>query len=661
MNQDIAIIGLQVALPDTKSPWRLYHHLSAQSELTSKGHDASGKIQTARGLLSDYQYFDYQYFDLSEREAAIMDPQHRICLQLANDTLISAGYAPSKPQDCSVFASCSANPWHWQSLRAKDDREYQAYLQLLANDKDFLATRVAYKLDLRGPALNIQCGCSSSLVALHYACNSLRLGETNMAMVLGASAVLPMQLAGEHVDGMIFSPTGECRAYMKNADGTVSGSGAVAILLKPLAQAEQDGDDIWAVIAGSAINNDGKLKVNFTSPSVEQQMAVMHKALQQAQISPDQVNIIEGHGTGTVIGDAIELDALEQVYSKKRKCYLGSVKSNVGHLDAASGLVSIAKLALSAKYQTLFAQPYADRYQPATSNFDLLTISGKWSSPFAYMAVTSLGVGGTNVHMILRSHLDIASKKTVKSGKLCWFPISAATHEGVMSQVRAYCDMLSCDESIPIDQLSASMQFACSNQVARVSLLANNSSDLLQQLKTIKATDIHDANTDSVLGECHAEDSVEVLHELWSTGFTLIGATKPATWCSIPALSYELIQIKPPYELPHTQLNQERMEVTSVDNSSPDPSLMIRNCWIKALGDGTSAYPQDNFFEQGGDSLLAVGFTYDLSQALGKAVSPVLLFDKPTLSELYTYFQSSSLSESAQKSAGDDEFDFMEL
>lgn len=319
-----------------------------------------------------------------------------------------------------VFASEASDHLYWQALANESSKPLTEYQALLGNDKDFLATQVAYKLNLTGPSLSIQAGCSSSLVATHLACRSLQTGDLDLALVGSVSAALPISQPEPIVEGMIYAPNGLCQPYTELASGTVNGMGVVVIVLQRLADAKQQDNPVWAVIKGSAINNDGSNKVSFTAPAVDSQISVIEKALSQAKIEAGQVTAIEGHGTGTSLGDAIELTALQTVYGQQRNspCFLGSVKANIGHLDAASGLASLAKAAISLSQNTLPPQLYANQASAQLGDQLRLNDHPQPLGEDAVIAISSLGVGGTNAHMILQAAPEQCVSPTLDAPQL---------------------------------------------------------------------------------------------------------------------------------------------------------------------------------------------------------------------------------------------------
>lgn len=365
-------------------------------------------------LLDDVEYFDAEFFGFSPGEAAATDPQQRIFLECCWEALESAGIDPDRaPGPIAVFAGAGTSTYaEAQLMRARRRPAFGELMPLvIGNNRDFLATRVAYKFGLTGPALTLQTACSTSLVAVHYACQSLLLGESDVALAGGVAVRTPLRVGYVHEPGGILSADGHCRAFDHESDGTVPGNGAGVVVLRRLDDALRAGDPILAVIRGSAVNNDGRAKVGYTAPGADGQARVLAEALAVADIEPDTVSYVEAHGTGTRLGDPIEFAALREVYGNRvaagRPCYVGAVKSNIGHLDTASGIAGLIKVVGALRQRVI----------PGTANFRVanqllglgdgsaLAIADRpraWDSAGPRRAgVSSFGLGGTNAHVVL--------------------------------------------------------------------------------------------------------------------------------------------------------------------------------------------------------------------------------------------------------------------
>jgi phthiocerol/phenolphthiocerol synthesis type-I polyketide synthase E len=425
-DSDVAIIGMACRFPGADSVEKFWDLLRegreplthyTDEELLAAGVPAERladpRYVKAAQTIPDIDLFDSELFQFTPDEAEILDPQHRVFLECALEALERAGYDPDRTEGhIGVYAGAGMNTYLLHNLgeRYRTGSPVDRYRLMLSNDKDFLASRVSYKLNLRGPSLSINTACSTSLVALHTACLALLAGETDMALA-GAVHLAPPYEGYQYQEGMIFSPDGHCRAFDAEARGTVIGSGAGVVVLKRLDEALDDGDWIHAVIKGSAINNDGSGKVGYTAPSIAGQAAVIADAMKVADVEPDTISYVEAHGTGTPLGDPIEVTALTDAFRKSTErtgyCALGSVKTNIGHLDTAAGMAGLIKTAMMLQHRTLvpslhFTSPTPDTGFDA-SPFFVNTRTAEWKSSAGPLraGVSSFGIGGTNAHVIL--------------------------------------------------------------------------------------------------------------------------------------------------------------------------------------------------------------------------------------------------------------------
>ncbi|MEW6302843.1 MAG: type I polyketide synthase, partial [Verrucomicrobiota bacterium] len=368
----------------------------------------------ARGILEGADMFDAAFFGINPKEAEVMDPQHRVFLECAWEALESAGYDSEKyGGSIGVFAGMSMNTYLAHNVLSRPDivERLGEYQVMLGNDKDFLPTRVSYKLNLKGPSLNIQTACSTSLVAVCVACQNLLNYECDMALAGAVSISFPQKKGYFHQEGGIASPDGRCRAFDAKAAGTVAGEGAAIVVLKRLEDAKADGDQIYAVIKGFAINNDGSLKIGYTAPSVEGQAEVIATAQTMAGIAPETIGYVEAHGTGTPLGDPIEIQGLTKAFRRTATnngfCAIGSVKSNIGHLDTAAGVAGLIKAALALHHKVLPPSLHFETPHPnidfANSPFFVNATLAEWKPRETprRAGVSSFGIGGTNAHVVL--------------------------------------------------------------------------------------------------------------------------------------------------------------------------------------------------------------------------------------------------------------------
>jgi acyl transferase domain-containing protein/thioesterase domain-containing protein/acyl carrier protein len=370
----------------------------------------------AAAPLADIDQFDAAFFGMSPRDAAVFDPQHRVLLECAWEVFESAGYVSSEIEgNVAVFASCGLSEYMFKNVMANAqvaESVGEWLVRHTGNDTNFLATRISYELNLVGPSMNVQTACSSTLVALHLACQSLLAGECDLA-IAGGAVIAPVQHKGYHYkEGEILSPDGHCRPFDAQSAGTVISSAAGCVLLKPLAHAMEDGDTVLAVIRGSAINNDGNDKVGYLAPSVSGQARVVAEALAVADVDPRDVSYIEAHGTGTLIGDPIEIGGLTQAYRQSTDdvqfCAIGSLKSNIGHTGEAAGIAGFIKTVLSLHHGELFPSLHYKSPNPQadfpSSPFYVSATHAPWTVPAGkrrIAGITGLGAGGTNAHVLV--------------------------------------------------------------------------------------------------------------------------------------------------------------------------------------------------------------------------------------------------------------------
>ncbi|MEH1934482.1 MAG: SDR family oxidoreductase [Nostoc sp.] len=441
---DIAVIGLSGRFPKAENIEQFWQNLrdgvestsffSAQ-ELESVGIDSAtlsdSNYVKAAVPLEHIDLFDASFFGYNPRDAEIIDPQHRIFLECAYSALENAGYNPQTYSgSIGVYAGSTISNYLFNLYSNPNIRELASDVEIsLGNHPDYLPMRVSFKLNLTGPSYAIQTSCSTSLVAVHVACQSLLNYECDMALAGGIS-ILDMQPKSGYLyqENGVLSPDGHCRAFDAKAKGTIFGSGVGIVVLKRLKDALADGDRIHAIIKGSAVNNDGSLKAGFTAPSVEGQTEVIAEAIAAAGVEADTITYIEAHGTGTPLGDPIEIKALTKAFRtstlKLGFCAIGSVKTNVGHLDAAAGIAGLIKTILALKHKQIPPSLHCEQPNPqidfANSPFYVNTTLAEWKSGIIprRAGITSLGFGGTNAHVILEEAPDIEASNAGRTHKL---------------------------------------------------------------------------------------------------------------------------------------------------------------------------------------------------------------------------------------------------
>ncbi len=465
---EVAIIGYALRVPGAETPEEFWDLIAngrsgistlTNEQLTAAGFDPAALREdpdfvAARGLMKDPTGFDAAFFGMLPKEARITDPQQRVFLELCWEALERSGTDPYRyTKNIGVFAGayfdsyllanlCSDPAFLEKTVPGIQVGDLQTEL---GNDKDYLATRVAYKFDLRGPAFTLQSACSSSLVAVSQAYESIRSGACEMALAGGVTITFPQEKGYHHEEGSILSKDGACRAFDHRASGTVFSNGAAVLVLKNLAEAKADGDPILAILKGSALNNDGSKKQSFTAPSAEGQADVIRRAHAIAGVTPETITMVEAHGTGTPLGDPIELSGLTKAFRSGTEqsgfCAITSAKTNIGHLDTASGATGVIKTVLALQHRAI--PPLAGFEKPnpkapfADSPFYPVSTLEKWNSPPGALrraGVSSFGVGGTNAHVVLEeAPEDTASNPSGTGRPLQVFPISAKTETALNS------------------------------------------------------------------------------------------------------------------------------------------------------------------------------------------------------------------------------------
>jgi len=429
----VAIVGMAGRFPGAPNVNQFWHNITHGEEAITRFSDdelraagvpeeliANPDYVKARAVLDDADLFDAAFFSMTPREAEVTDPQHRLFLECAWEALEHAGYSPeTSAHAIGVYAGLSWNTYLLHNLLADrraveaitGDHQVGHYPILVGNDKDYLPTRVSYKMNLTGPSVSVQTGCSTSLVAVCQAVQALLTGQCGMALAGGVSLSFPQTRGYVYQEGGMVSPDGHCRVFDADAAGTVFGGGAGVVALKRLADAIADRDTIYAVIKGAALNNDGAHKVSYTAPGVDGQADVIARAQELAQTPPDTITYVEAHGTGTPLGDPIEVAALTQAFrrgtDKTQYCALGSAKAHIGHLEAAAGVTGLIKTSLALAHKvlppTLHFQTPNPRIDFKQSPFFVSNQLTPWTQGETprRAGVSSFGVGGTNAHVVL--------------------------------------------------------------------------------------------------------------------------------------------------------------------------------------------------------------------------------------------------------------------
>ncbi|MEO0013882.1 MAG: hypothetical protein RLZZ535_2271, partial [Cyanobacteriota bacterium] len=519
-NQDIAIIGMSCRFPGANNINEFWNNLCdgvesisffTDGEIINSGVNPelvnNPNYVKASPILSDIESFDADFWGYSPKEAQLLDPQQRLFLECAWESLEDAGYDPFNYQgDISLYGGAATNTYllnniypHRHQIDRQDDLQVMnlssmgGFQVTTANDKDYLTTRTSYKLNLTGSSVNVQTACSTSLVTVHLACQSLINAECDMALAGGVSVHSPQKMGYLYQEGMILSADGHCRAFDAEASGTIFGSGAGMVVLKLLDKAIEDGDRIYGVIKGSAVNNDGGTKVGYFAPNVDGQTRVIAEAIAYADIPPQSVSYIEAHGTGTKLGDPIEITALSQAYhddTRKKDCAVGSVKTNVGHLQMASGIVGLIKTTLCLYHQQIPATLHFNRPNPQInfehSPFYINNRLQDWKAEFypRRAGVNSLGIGGTNAHVVLEEFV----KQTVTKAQLLpayLLTLSAKNKLALEKLAINYQNLIKSNDEVALQDICLTSNIGRHHFDYRQGIVAKDKQELIEKLAAI--------------------------------------------------------------------------------------------------------------------------------------------------------------------------------
>ncbi len=463
----IAVIGMAARLPGSANVGAFWQNLQLGKELITRKENKSGDgLIKAKAHLEGYDVFDASFFDYTPADAGVMDPQIRLFHACVWEALENAGYDPHRYQGAiGLYGGATANPYYNINVATTNGVDLlEEWAGLTYSDKDFLCPRVSYKLNLKGPSLNVFTACSTSLVAIDTACNELLANKCDIAVAGGVSVTLHDNEGYVYRPGMVMSPDGHCRAFDEQAAGTVGGNGVGIVVLKKLAAALRDGDHIHAVIKGTATNNDGNQKVGFAAPGVEGQSKVIAQALRNAGVGADTISYIETHGSGTLLGDPIELTALTKAFNSTRKqfCAIGSVKTNIGHLDAAAGVAAFIKTVLALQNKQLPASLNYHKPNPnidfSNSPFYVNTALRHWENGLhpRRAGVSSFGIGGTNVHVILEEAPVLAPTSGSRDYQLLL--VSAKTPASLTGNIKRLADHLTTNEETNLADIAYTLQ-----------------------------------------------------------------------------------------------------------------------------------------------------------------------------------------------------------
>ncbi len=497
----IAVIGMAGRFPGAKDIKTFWENLKSGADVLTAFSDEElqeyipaelfkkeGFVKSGY-VLNNVDEFDAAFFGYTPREAETIDPQQRLFLECAWEAFEDAGYIPGKIRSAGVFASVAPSsylPFDTSRFPGEPGRFFEI---LLGNDKDYAAARVAYKLNLKGPAFSVQSACSSSLVSVCAACHALLDFQCEMALAGGASVALPERTGYLTSEEGGLSRDGRCHAFDHRASGMNSGNGAAVVLLKRLEDAVADGDHIYGVIRGFAVNNDGADKVGFVAPSVSGQKAVIAEALQLSGFNPESVSYIEAHGTGTPLGDPIEIRALSEVYGKSGPpCAIASVKTNIGHLNCAAGVAGLIRVMLSLEHRTLTPLCNFEAPNPeidfAATRFVPCTELTPWLASPLRAGVSSFGLGGTNAHLLVEEAPNIRKKASPRAWNI--IPLSANSPEALAMQSNRLHEFLCEHEGVELGDVAYTLQHGRKAFLYRLAVVCRDVQELKVSLEEKK-------------------------------------------------------------------------------------------------------------------------------------------------------------------------------
>ncbi len=508
----LAIVGMVGRFPGAENIDVFWHNLKNgvesisffnDDDMTKAGIESSlfrnPRFVKAKGLLENSELFDASFFGYSPAEAQWIDPQQRVFLESAWEVLENAGYDPEWYEGAvGVFAGTTLSSFlrghDIFSLESPESPENNNRLiTLFGADKDHLVTRVSYKLNLKGPGITVQTACSTSLVAVCMACQSLLMYQCDMALAGGVSITLPEKAGYIYQEGGILSPDGHCRTFDAAANGTVGGNGVGIVLLKRLKEAYEDGDTIHAVIKGFALNNDGSAKIGYTAPSIEGQSEVVALAQAMAGVDAETVTYLEAHGTATPLGDPIEITALTRAFraatAKRGFCAIGSVKTNIGHLDAAAGVAGLIKTVLALKNKMIPPSLHYEKPNPEidfeSSPFFVNDNLSHWdpSCGIRRAGVSAFGIGGTNAHVVLEEAPQVRQQPAAWPHELV--VLSAKTETALRSSARRLASHLKEKSDLPLSDVAHTLQVGRRMFSHRLTLLAHDTVDAAMALENM--------------------------------------------------------------------------------------------------------------------------------------------------------------------------------
>lgn len=615
--EDIAIIGISCRFPHSETPDIFWKNLLEEKELITRFSEQelldSGLSEAifrrqnyvpCKGYIDQIDQFDRNLFSITSKEALYMDPQQRLLFECTWEAFEDACRDIAHNQESvGVFLGGNTSQYYMDHLASLNGEEGQdEMLKLIGNGSEYLATRLSYAFNFTGPSETIQTACSSSLVAVHNACRSLLSFECDLALSGGVSVMLPKKSGYHFTPDSIYSLDGHCRPFSKQSSGTVFSDGAGVVLLKRKTEALKAGDKIHAIIRGSFVNNDGANKVSFYAPSVSGQAEVIAQTLAIAGVNAESISYIEAHGTGTAIGDVIEVKALKEAFSlftkKTNYCALGSVKSNLGHLNAAAGIAGLLKAIFITKTQIIPSTLHCLEINPElgldSSAFYIPKASNHSISTHQHpirVGVSSFGIGGTNAHIILEGHRQEVHK-TPRFDRPALIPLSAATPSALKKIEKNLLDYL-LHSNPNIHDLAYTLQKGRKTLSCRKTYIAYHLEELIHLLEESEIQE----------GSFNPEEKTEVyqIANLWKSGKTNQIDLYKGFFLNKLSLPF--------YPFERKKFWVEKSEALNPSNAIPSHSdeleAILRILWDKALGKVAGEKTYD-FFQLGGDSLQAI-------------------------------------------------------
>ncbi len=647
MSNDIAIVGMAGCFPEASNIAEYWSNVKkgrcsisdfSNDELAGLGVPENllkNKLYIkAKGWLKNADCFDAGFFNFSQHDAQLLDPQYRLLLSVVWQAFENSAYIPSTyPGKVGIFVGSSNIDSYstTRNLLNYDESILTAnnFSVMLHNAKDFLATLIAYKLNLRGPAINIQTACSTSLVAVHTGCQSLLSGDSDL-VVAGATCVsTPLKSGYLFQEGLMLSPTGKCSTFDERANGIVVGNASAAIILKRYTDAVRDCDHIHAIIKGSAVNCDGNNRIGFTAPAVTGQTQVIEQALNNAQLSPTEISYIETHGTGTILGDLIEIESLKSVFKSKnvkaRKVVLGTSKPNIGHTDVVSGVAGLIKTVEALKEKVL---PPAIHFTNASkqlnldqTNFEVNTKLKSWMPKQAvrYAGVSSFGMGGTNAHVILQEAPKANDVSIPPISSLNYLLLSAKSVTSLNNMIQELAEFLITRQDMKLSEIAYSLQVGRQSFQHRVAFECESVADAIAQCEN--PSKLENSFSSGVVQDWLGGKEID-----WKDLY------KDLMIQRVPLPGYHFEKVK--YWACHEALQFPKFKSVSTSESSTKRQKKINVAKIKIIVQGVfeeflsleNPNIEDSFEVLGGDSLTALLITHELNKLLNLKL-PFSIFD----------------------------------